>query len=195
MQPTEFPIERLGTLQVDLARRSESHHREAHDSDREERNSAGSYEAALAYLNAAYMVTATTQMIAADLDRAAAREREPGHPWPLERLQNLVSVHRDGSEPTAGTEWRQRYPRWGVELDGTDDRVQTLYLTPEAHGEGVIVVATEGNGTEYGLKTALHFNIPWDQWDNLVQLAERIRAGLPVPYDTAGNTRTKEGLS
>lgn len=193
MKPTDFPIERLGRLQTGLISASDSALRNARSADAQGQPVSGFYEAALAYAESARHVGQTAQEVATDIDRAALREQEPAHPWPLERLQNLVSIHRDGSEPPAPTEFRQRYPRWGIVEEEVDDRSRTLYVTPSGYHDGVILTATEGNGTEYGLKTAIHLAIDFEQWDQLAALVARIRAGHPIPYDAVGNTRTKEG--
>ncbi len=193
MKPTDFPIERLSTLHGDMLARSANTHERARAATEDGKPAAGLFEAALAFAEAARHVNHATQQVLGDLDRAAAREQHPEPAWPLSRLENTVSIHREDSGALAPTEWRQRFPRWGVVHDGPEGETNTLYASPSSIPGEFLVAVTAGDGTEYGLDRAIAIRLDFEEWDQLCELVARIRAGRPVPYDTAGNVRTQEG--
>ena len=217
MKPTDFPIERLNGVEAVLigqadAQRSRARrasvgrvelepytgHAETVDQPTGPL-AAGYYESALAYYEAARQIRQATNDIIADLDRAAANEAQPVHPWPIPHLYNLTDVHRD-PEHRRSEDTDQRYPRWGVIAEGGG---QETAITVQRSGFGHLFFratsetlpnldtgeATAASSPRYSEVT---FCLDYHDWDALVALVERIRAGKSIPYDQAGNIRTNE---
>jgi hypothetical protein len=151
----------------------------------------GFYESALSYYEAARQVDQAARDILRALAKRAAAEHHPGHPWPIPALEYLTDTHRDTNEDHT-REFRERFPRWGIS-SGQDGfvSVDALTIAPASVTVGGLLVRmTTGSTAETTPPDrVLYMHASWEQWDALVMLADRIRAGEPIPYDDDGNTR------
>lgn len=170
----------LESLKVDLTAYSAAWSAKARSTALTEPAAAvGYYEAALAYQDAAQMLTGATLRAARDLDALADRNAAQ---WPIEGLEDLTSVQTDGPGP-------HRMPRWGVELDDDavgDGWLRYLTLAPTTDTGAVILRYSSGEHAEGQAENVRHMRVTADQWRTLNAYAERLFAGHPTPIDRSG---------
>lgn len=178
MTPQDFPAAPLRHLDQDLAERC----RDSHELAQRAPGPAmqiGHYEAALAYAQAARMAHQ------AFLEVMAALEPDPAeqHPWPIEGLDNYGGLH----DAHSLLDHAKRFPAWGI--DAGSGKSTFVTVAKSAHpGEVILRISTgRADRAQSAPDREASAGFPIEQWRALNQLVERIAAGLPVPYNTAGD--------
>lgn len=207
MKPEDFPMERLSQLEGALIGMADSQRERARvatqqgpaPQDHQAMLAAagsphGFYESALAYYESARALGQAAQDIVRTLVARAAVEPKVEHPWPIDRLQELTTVHEPeyavAGGPRGVVEHHMRFPRWGVINDQYGDSTTTLTVTPaSAVVGGVLLRAANGPmDPTVAAETEITIQVDFEEWDALNTLVQRIRAGELIPYDNDGNT-------
>jgi hypothetical protein len=195
MKPADYPIEYLAALQGSLQRAAEEEHLAARNAatDQHPALQHGYSEAAFAYACAAASVNDVMQSTMAFLDRKAVAENaaqvDP-HQWPIPNLVNIDDERRNDRT----TEYRQRYPHWGIAVDGRhDDAWIAAGPSRNPSSEILLFIGDRFSDTYANLESGHLLSVGIDQWRALNQLVEHIAAEKPVPYNVDGDVHVSAG--
>lgn len=211
MKPTDFPIERLAELENTFIGMADAQRQRArvnavqpdgdpivpHPSDPVAIPGTpdGFYESALAYYEAARAVKIASDEMIRTLARIGAAEdalvEQEKHPWPLPHLVNLTEACPDSQAVPMPGGYSERFPKWGLANEqpfGPDVETVTVFPAAQVAG-GFFLRIAQGPDLDSPAVQSCASRIDYDQWDALVALVARMRAGKPIPYDEAGNFR------
>jgi hypothetical protein len=142
----------------------------------------GRYEAAIARLVDSRDLTEVNVRTAAAVAQEEAQRREyegKSHPWPIAELEREGVSQR----PTP-------YPRWAVNTTdgGNGDARVSLGQSVHQDDPTPMLLTVDTDSVDGGAHSATA-QVTLLQLRALLALAERIDAGLPVPYDYDGNAQ------
>lgn len=203
LTPDDVPVETLARLADTYRTQAEAIAQNARDrlTQNDTVGAVARYEAALARYQMAASLEQRVNTLAATLASVHAQRAPRPHRWPIEHLENVTEVYRDG--PPMSEQFNQRHPRWGTEVDGGSANQQTyVSITPAVetipglHGRGPVMLhITQGRAGHPESAPHQSFSawLSGEQWEALNELAQRIGDRVSVPYNEDGLTLTQQG--